>query len=329
MALFTKPQPGMIKFAVILLVTLLIPSTIVTAIFGTDVGMAFSLSAGVGMAIAPVADTQSAAGSAAIAGMLAGLATIAHEDPMQVAALMVLAALLMALTNQISAGLMTLAPVIVILFGPGPVDEPWLTSLFWVFAGGLLGIAVARMFKFESARRPVLPGVAWRHAVVIAVLGAGTMWWALEYQIPHGYWVTVTIVIALRPLPEERNDTLRGRLLGTLLGALIALAVILTGNVVLGVVVALACLLLLTAYALGGSYFMQTLFLTPMLLVFASLGDMEKGLEYTSQRVFYTIVGAVIGIAAAVLLSRFDRSELAAAAEATSSNVGESALGAG
>jgi uncharacterized membrane protein YccC len=322
-ALFTKPQPGMIKFAGILLVALLIPSTIVTVIFGTDVGMAFSLSAGLGMAIAPVADTQSAAGSAAIAGMLAGLATIAHEDPGQVAALMVLAALLMALTNQVSAGLMTLAPVIVILFGPGPVDEPWLTSLFWVFAGGLLGIAVARLFKFQAARRPVPAGVAWRHAIVIAVLGAGTMYWALYYQIPHGYWVTVTIVIGLRPLPEERSDTLRGRLLGTLLGAVIALAAILIGNVVLGALVALICLYLLTTYALGGSYFMQTLFMTPMLLVFASLGDLDKGLQYTGQRVFYTVVGALIGIVAAVGLSRFDRSEMSA----TSAEVPTAELG--
>lgn len=312
MSLFTKPQPGMVKFAGILLVALLIPSTIVTLAFGTDVGMAFSLSAGLGMAIAPVADTQSAAGSAAIAGMLAGLATIAHEDPGQVAALMVLASLLMALTNQISAGLMALAPVIVILFGPGPVDEPWLTSLFWVFAGGLLGIAVARMFKFQAARRPVPAGVAWRHAIAIAVLGAGTMYWALEYQVPHGYWVTVTIVIALRPLPEERSDTLRGRLLGTLFGAGIALAAILTGNVIFGALLAVACLYLLTAYALGGSYFMQTLFMTPMLLVFASLGDMDKGLQYTGQRVLYTVIGALMGILAAVMLSRFDSSEVSA-----------------
>lgn len=309
MSLFARPQPGMLKFAGILLVAMVVPATIVTAVFGPDVGMAFSLAAGLGMAIAPVADTQSAAGSAAVAGMLAALAAVAGDDPGQVAALMVLAALLMALTNQISAGLMSLAPIIVIIFGPGPVDLPWLTSLFWVLAGGMLGIGVARLFKFQAPRRPVPTAIAWRHAIAIGILGAATMYWALVDGVAHGYWVTVTIVIALRPLPEERRDTLVGRLLGTLLGAAIALAVILTGNLAVQTIAALVCLYLLTAYALGGSYFMQTLFMTPMLLVFASLGDIPKGLEYTSQRVLFTVIGAGIGILAAVVLSRLDREQ--------------------
>jgi hypothetical protein len=61
---------------------------------------------------------------------------------------------------------------------------------------------------------------------------------------------------------------------------------------------------------MSGNYFMQTLFLTPMLLIFATLGDAEKGLLYTTERVYYTIVGVVIGAVAAILLDLWDRAAL-------------------
>ena len=153
--------------------------------------------------------------------------------------------------------------------------------------------------------------MAWRHAVVLGVLSAATMYWALANNISHGYWIAVTLVVALRPLPEQRADTLRGRLLGTLLGAVIAFVVIVTLPVWLGALVAAICLVLLAAYSMSGDYFMQTLFLTPMLLIFATLGDENKGITYTGERVFFTIVGVAVGVVALVVLDRWDRAALA------------------
>lgn len=66
---------------------------------------------------------------------------------------------------------------------------------------------------------------------------------------------------------------------------------------------------------MGGSYFMQTLFLMPMLLVFGSLGDTEKGLAITVGGAVYTVVGIVIGVAAAVVLDRWDRRAAGSPAE--------------
>ncbi len=92
------------------------------------------------------------------------------------------------------------------------------------------------------------------------------MYWALANDVSHGYWVAVTLVVALRPLPEERRDTLEGRLLGTLLGALIALAAALFLPTWGAAIVAMICLYVMVMYAMGGSYFMQTLFLAALLL---------------------------------------------------------------
>ncbi len=305
--MFTRPVEGAWKFAAILLVAVMIPSSIATAIGGTYAGMAFGIAAGFTMAVTPFASTPQSLGSAVLAAGLAAASSWADDAPLAIAGLMLLAALLQALTNQFSAGLMTLAPAIVIIFGPTSLEfSPW-EAFAYVLAGGVVGWLIMRVLKFTAERRPVPRDVAWRHAVVVGVLSAAAMYWALANNISHGYWIAVTLVVALRPLPEERADTLRGRLLGTLFGAIIAFVVIVFLPTPLAALVAAACLFLLATYSMGGDYFMQTMFLTPMLLIFATLGDEEKGLVYTSERVFFTIIGVVIGVVAVFVLDRWDR----------------------
>lgn len=307
MTLFTKPVEGTWKFAAILLVAVMIPSGIATAIGGTYAGMAFGIAAGFTMAVTPFASTPQALGSAVLAAGLAAASSWADDSPLAIAGLMLLAALLQALTNQFSAGLMTLAPAIVIIFGPAPLEFAPGEAFVYVLAGGVVGWLVIRVLKFTADRKPVPADVAWRHALVVGALSAAAMYWALANNISHGYWVAVTLVVALRPLPEERADTLRGRLLGTLFGAIIAFVAIVVLPTPVAAIVAAACLFLLATYSMGGDYFMQTLFLTPMLLIFATLGDEEKGLVYTGERVFFTIVGVGVGVIAAFVLDRWDR----------------------
>lgn len=308
MALFSKPAEGTWKFAAILLIAVTIPSSIATAIGGTHAGMAFGVAAGFTMAVAPFATTAQALGSAVLAAGLAAVSSWAGQTPWAVAGLMLLAALLQAVTNQHSAGLLTLAPVIVILFGPASLDLTPTTAFAYVVAGGIFGWLLMKVLRLRAEPSPVPTGVAWRHAIVVGVLSAAAMYWSLANQVEHGYWVAVTLVVALRPLPEQRSDTLRGRLLGTLFGAVIAFLVILVLPVPLAAAVAVVCLFLLAVYSMGGAYFMQTLFLTPMLLIFTTLGDAEKGLVYTGERVVYTIAGVGVGVAAAFVLDRWDRS---------------------
>jgi uncharacterized membrane protein YgaE (UPF0421/DUF939 family) len=302
-----RPAAGTLKFALILLLAVMIPSQIAVAIGGTYAGMAFGIAAGFTMAVTPFATTAQALGSAVLAAGLAAASSLADDTPWAIAALMLVAALLLALTNQHSAGLMTLAPAIVVIFGPAPLEFTWWEAFAYVLAGGIVGTLVIRLFKFEAEPQPVPSGVAWRHAIVLGVLSAAAMFWALANEIPHGYWVAITLVVALRPLPEQRAHILRDRLLGTLAGAVLAFVVILVLPLWAAALVAAVCLVLLATYSLGGSYFMQTLFLTPMLLIFATLGDEDKGITYTSERVFYTIVGVAIGAVAAVVLDRWDR----------------------
>lgn len=311
-ALVHRPAPGTVKFAIILLVAVMVPSQVAVMIGGTYAGMAFGIAAGFTMAVTPFATTAQALGSAVLAATLAAVSSVAGDTAWAIACLMLVAAVLLALTNQHSAGLMTLAPVIIVLFGPAPLDFPWWQAFGYVLAGGVFGWLVIRVLKFEAEALPVPRGVAWRHAIVLGVLSAAAMYWALSNDISHGYWIAITLIVALRPLPEQRAHILRDRLLGTLAGAVLAYVVILALPTWAAALVAAACLVLLATYSLGGSYFMQTLFLTPMLLIFASLGDPDKGISYTGERVTFTLVGVAIGAVAAVLLDSWDKRAQAA-----------------
>lgn len=52
-------------------------------------------------------------------------------------------------------------------------------------------------------------------------------------------------------------------------------------------------------------------------IAFATLGDQEKGITYTAERVWYTVIGVVIGVLAILVLNRWDRAAGDLPAEST------------
>ena len=63
---------------------------------------------------------------------------------------------------------------------------------------------------------------------------------------------------------------------------------------------------------MGGAYLMQMLALTPMLLIFASLGDTERGLELTAERVIFTAIGFAAAVLLAILIRHWEAGRRAA-----------------
>ncbi len=120
-------------------------------------------------------------------------------------------------------------------------------------------------------------------------------------------------MVVLRPVAGERRDFVTQRVAGTLAGAGLALLVVwlLPPNLLLAA--AFAFLVVLASYAMSGNYFMQTMFLTPMLLIFLSAGQGDEAtVDLTAGRVLYTLVGAALAILVALVMERWDeRSGLA------------------
>lgn len=306
MALFSKPQPGTLPITLKLLVAILIPSVIVSVLAGTSASMGFGLAIGLGMSVTPVTKPAQAALLVLLGAGLGALASLSGSTPWAIAVLMFASAVLSALTNQHSAGLLTLAPIMVILFGPGPITLQWWVAALWILGGGVVGAFITKLLKFQAPVMPVEKRTAWEHGIAVGLLCAGVMFWTLANDIPHGYWIAVTVLMALRPLPNQRRETLNGRLIGTFLGAVIALLAVLLLPLWAAIVVAVFCLFTLVWYTMGGAYLMQALALTPMLLIFASLGDIDRGFELTIERVSFTVVGVAAAVLLALMLRRFE-----------------------
>ena len=306
MVIFSRPQPGTLPTTLRLLVAIMVPSVIVSVLGGASASMGFGLAMGLGMAVTPVSRPRQAVLLVLVGAALGGLASLAGSTPWAIAILMFVSAILFAVTNQRSAGLLSLTPVMVILFGPGPINLSWWSAVLWILAGGLAGALITRLLKFQAPILPVEKRAAWEHGIAVGVLCAAIMYWALANNIPHGYWVAVTVLMALRPLASQRRETLNGRLVGTFLGAIIALLAVLFLPVWGAAIVAVLCLFFLVWYSMGGAYLMQALTLTPMLLIFASLGDIERGFELTLERVIFTLMGITAAVLLALLLRRWE-----------------------
>lgn len=155
MVIFSRPQPGTLPITLKLLVTIMVPSIIVSMLGGASASMGFGLAMGLGMAVTPVSKPRQAALLVIVGAALGGLASLAGSTPWAIAILMFISAILFAVTNQRSAGLLSLTPVMVILFGPGPIDLSWWSAVLWILAGGLAGALIVRLLKFQAPTLPV------------------------------------------------------------------------------------------------------------------------------------------------------------------------------
>lgn len=106
----------------------------------------------------------------------------------------------------------------------------------------MAGALITRLLKFQAPTLPVENRTAWEHGIAVGLLCAVVMYWTLVNNIPHGYWGAVTVLMALRALANQRRETLNGRLIGTFLGAMIALLAVLFLPVWGAVIVAVLCL---------------------------------------------------------------------------------------
>jgi len=279
------------------------------AIGGTAASVAVGLSAGSAMTFGTFMSTRAAVAVTLVLGAAAALGAAVYGQPWLSGAAVAVMVLVTAPATAYSAGILMLAPLLTMLFAVTDRGFPWWQAGLWGIAGGLVGLAIAALMRFGKAPPSPLPWVlAWRHAVVLAV-GVGISIVAAELlATEHAYWVAVTLLVALRPVPGERMSYAIQRIWGTLAGSLIALVTVWLVPSAWLMLAAFGYLVALAAYAMSGNYFMQTLFLTPMLMIFLTSGaDKEATIDLTLGRVYYTIIGVLLAAALTYLMAMWDR----------------------
>lgn len=292
-----------------LIVVVVAVGLLAQAVGGTTASIAVGLSAGSAMTFGTFLPTRAAVAVTLVLGAAAALGAAVSGQPWLSGAAVALMVLVTAPATAYSAGILMLAPLLTMLFAVTDRGFPWWLAGLWGIVGGLVGLAIAALMGFGKAPpRPLPWALAWRHAVVLAIAVGISIVAAEVLATEHAYWVAVTLLVALRPVPGERMSYAIQRIWGTLAGSLIALVTIWLAPSGWLMIAAFVYLVTLAAYAMSGNYFMQTMFLTPMLMIFLTSGaDKEATVELTLGRVYYTIIGVLLAAALTYLMAVLDR----------------------
>lgn len=161
-----------------------------------------------------------------------------------------------------------------------------------------------------------LSSFAMRHALRVAIVTAVAVLVTRLLNLPRGYWVTITALIILQPFAGATLIKALQRVLGTVAGALLTVALVAVihdsrGLLAVIFVLAAACVAFLRV-----NYLIYSILLTP---TFVLLAEMSAGDWHLAElRVVNTLIGGALGLAGAWLLwpsSERDRfPELAATA---------------
>jgi hypothetical protein len=243
----------------------------------------------------------------ALVAATAAISVAMNGQPFVAACFAVLVCLLVAPANTIDSGLMGSVPptAAVYLAATSMTFKPEATAL-WTVVGGLFVVVLMTRFRKPAQLKPITARVAYRHAGVMAGAMGLAIWAVLYFDVPHGYWVPMTMGIVLQPYASETLVKARQRIVGTIVGGIlaVALAFVLPAPAIL--VALLPLTILTTAYALLGRYGHAVVFLTPTAVLLANLASQDDEITATIQRILATLAGGLIAGALALLLSGSD-----------------------
>lgn len=182
-------------------------------------------------------------------------------------------------------------------------------ALAWVICAAT---DIFRHLPSEEHPLPVEPLRPLDHRLIAAgrsAVGAGVAIFAsYAFGANHPAWAAMGALAVMQGahLHITMNRALQ-RMAGTLVGAVLAWALLMQDPSVWVLIAVLVGLQLLTEMVIGINYAFGQILVTPMALLMTYLGAAQTvGPEMAPERVFDTILGATIGIAMAVLFSTID-----------------------
>jgi uncharacterized membrane protein YccC len=158
-------------------------------------------------------------------------------------------------------------------------------------------------------RRPVmetlrasltLDSLAMRHALRVAIVTAVAVLVTRVLGLQRGYWVTITAIIILQPYAGATLVKGLQRVLGTVAGALLTVALVALVQDTRGLLIVVFMLATVCVAYLRVNYLIYSVFLTP---TFVLLAEMSAGDWHLAQvRVLNTLIGGALGLAGSWLL---------------------------
>jgi hypothetical protein len=194
-----------------------------------------------------------------------------------------------------------------------PVTLPGVAVAFGVAAASaglavLLGLIEERLVGPGESVEAVRGEIRLDHAaaVVLAVVVAGTVSTALG--LSHTYWAMVAAAVPFG-VTGLLAQTTRGlqRVVGTVAGLVLAAALLSVSLPALVVAVVVAALQAVTELLVGRHYGLALVAITPLSLLMVQLGHPQPVDALLWSRLVETLLGVVVGLAAALVLREFRR----------------------
>jgi uncharacterized membrane protein YccC len=145
-----------------------------------------------------------------------------------------------------------------------------------------------------------LDSMAMRHALRVAIVTAIAVLVTRLLNLPRGYWVTVTAIIILQPYAGATLVKVLQRVVGTVAGALITVALVAIVRDPRGLLVVIFLLAAVCVAFLRVNYLVYSVFLTPTFVLLAELSAGDWHLA--GLRVVDTLIGGALGLAGSWLL---------------------------
>ncbi|MEG3899586.1 MULTISPECIES: FUSC family protein [unclassified Microcoleus] len=154
--------------------------------------------------------------------------------------------------------------------------------------------------------------VIFRHALRLALIVTTAQLVALLLQVPTGYWVTLTAVVALKPNFGGTSQTTVQRVIGTTLGGIFGICLVI---LIHNPVAILVCLLILLVTAMSVrtlSYGIFITLLTPVVILLLNMTS-KGGWEIGVLRIVDSLIGGILALLGSYLLfPSWERSQLPA-----------------
>ena len=182
-------------------------------------------------------------------------------------------------------------------FGDASPEAADLAQLWRPRLPGRVGSIITTVRSHLTRSSPVL-----RHAVRLATATAAGIAVARFADVPHGYWIPLTVVMVLRPETAHTYTRCVGRVGGNVIGIVVASALILLLHPTGLTAVVLAVVFLGLGYAVSGFGYLALSAAVAAAIVFLIDIDGTAGTSAVGDRLLATLIGGGLAVLAHVAL---------------------------
>jgi uncharacterized membrane protein YccC len=146
-----------------------------------------------------------------------------------------------------------------------------------------------------------LDSTMFRHSLRLTLAIVFAYLLGILFEIQNSYWILLTIIVIMRPSYGLTKERSKDRIIGTLIGAAVAFAIVLlTQNVIIYAVLALVSLVL--AFSLIQQNYKSAAALITISIIFVYSFINPNAFEVIQYRVIDTIIGSTIAVVANYML---------------------------